>query len=241
MGAVPRAFTHPPQPPPPSLPASALLPSPPSRVSPTWQPERASQTGACGGDSSTGSSSWPHCRPMLNVHFWPQPDAAQGGRPHFLLLNTQASWIPSNAATPCCLRAFAQAVPSAWKALSYCFLVRKFLKKFFLIYLFVLGCAGSSLLCKLFPSCGKRRLLSSCGILASHHSGFCCEARAPGCMGFSSCGFQALEHGLGSCDAQTYLLHCMWDLPGPGMDHVSYSGRQILYHWATREALLREF
>ena len=173
----------------------------------------------CGG-SSTGSPRGPSVAPVLHTHFWPQPDAAQRGRPHFPLLSTQASWIPSNAAIPCCLRAFAQAVPSAWKAVLYCFLVRNFfLKK--IVSLFVFGCAGSSLLCKLFSSCGERRLPSSCGTLASHHRGFCCGAWALGCIGFSSCGSWALEHKLRSCDTQTYLLHCMWDLPEPGMELMS--------------------
>ena len=40
-----------------------------------------------------------------------------------------------------------------------------------------------------FSGCGELGLLSSCGVGASHRSGFSCEARA-------------LEHvGFGSCDA----------------------------------------
>ena len=54
------------------------------------------------------------------------------------------------------------------------------------LFLAVLGlccCTG------FFSSCGKRGLLSSCGVLASHCGGFsCCRARALGCLGFSSCG-----------------------------------------------------
>ena len=39
--------------------------------------------------------------------------------------------------------------------------------------------------------------------------------------GFSSCGTWALEHRLSSCGSWAYLLHGMWDLPGPGHEPVS--------------------
>ena len=42
--------------------------------------------------------------------------------------------------------------------------------------------------------------------------------QALGCTGFSSCGFQALEHRLNSW---VHGLSCMWDLPGPGIELVS--------------------
>ena len=41
------------------------------------------------------------------------------------------------------------------------------------------------------------------------------------CVGFSSCGLQALECRLSSCCSQAYLLHGMWDLPGPGLKPMS--------------------
>ena len=45
--------------------------------------------------------------------------------------------------------------------------------------LFIFGCAGSSLLCQLFVSCGEWRLAFSCGAWTSHFSGFsCCRAPA---------------------------------------------------------------
>ena len=69
--------------------------------------------------------------------------------------------------------------------------------KFLLMYF---GSAGSSVPRRLFSSCGKWGLLSSCGVRASHCSGFsCCRARALGHTGFSCCDLQALEHRLGSC------------------------------------------
>ena len=39
--------------------------------------------------------------------------------------------------------------------------------------------------------------------------------------GFNSCGSWALECRLSSCDARAYLLHGMWDLPGPWLEPVS--------------------
>ena len=50
------------------------------------------------------------------------------------------------------------------------------------IILFIFGCAGYSLLLRLF---------SSCGTWASHCGGFSCEAQTPGHVGFSSCTSQA--------------------------------------------------
>ena len=39
--------------------------------------------------------------------------------------------------------------------------------------------------------------------------------------GLSSCDLQALERRLSSCGARAWLLHGMWDLPGPGLGPVS--------------------
>ena len=53
--------------------------------------------------------------------------------------------------------------------------------------------AGSSLLCRLYPSCSELWLLSSCSARVCHHSSFsCCRAWAPWHTDFSS-GFWALE------------------------------------------------
>ena len=58
------------------------------------------------------------------------------------------------------------------------------------------GCAGSLVL---------RRLLSSCGVQASHCSGASCGAWALGCAGFRSSG------------AWAWLPRIVWNLPGPGI------------------------
>ena len=56
-----------------------------------------------------------------------------------------------------------------------------------------------------------------------------------GAIAFSA---QALEHRLNSCGAQAWLLRGTWDLPRLGTERVSWIGRQILQHWATREVPL---
>ena len=59
-------------------------------------------------------------------------------------------------------------------------------------YLFISGCAGSSLLCKDFSLVAMSGGSSSCAAWASHWSGFsCCEAQTLGHSDFRSCGTQA--------------------------------------------------
>ena len=63
-----------------------------------------------------------------------------------------------------------------------------FFKITLLICLFIFGCTGSLLLCRLFASCGEWEPLSSWSTWASHASGFSyCKAQALGSTGFSSC------------------------------------------------------
>ena len=55
-------------------------------------------------------------------------------------------------------------------------------------------------------------------VWATHCDAFlCCGAGSLGRLGFISCGACALEQKLSSCGAGAYLLHGMWDLPGPGI------------------------
>ena len=59
---------------------------------------------------------------------------------------------------------------------------------FLFLYSFIFGCAGSSLLHRLFSSRGEQRLLSSFNVQASHCGGFSyCGAQVLGHAGFSSC------------------------------------------------------
>ena len=78
-----------------------------------------------------------------------------------------------------------------------CFIIINFL--FLFIYLFVFGCARSSLLHGLFSSFGQQGLLSSWSVQASYRADFSCGIRALGGAGFSNCGSQALEQRLNSC------------------------------------------
>ena len=107
------------------------------------------------------------------------------------------------------------------------------LKLFFLslfknngVYVFIFGSAGSSLQHRLFPSCGERGLLSSCGVqgfsLRWRLLVWSMRSRARGLpCGLRSCSSQALEHRLNSCGAWAFLPHSMWDFPGPGTKPVS--------------------
>ena len=75
-------------------------------------------------------------------------------------------------------------------------------------YFFIFGCAGSSLLPELFPSCGELRLLSRGGAWTCRCGGFsCCRAQALGTWasvvatrGLISWGSRTLEHaGFSTC------------------------------------------
>ena len=97
-----------------------------------------------------------------------------------------------------------------------------FFKIYKYTYIFIFGCAGSLLLLGLFSRYEKRGLLSSCGVRASHCSGFsCCRAQALGHAGFHSCSPWAPEHRLNSCGTRVKLLCSMWDLSGSSIEPVS--------------------
>ena len=82
--------------------------------------------------------------------------------------------------------------------------VTKFLSFFFFNYLFLFGCAGSSLPQGLSSGCSEQGLLCSFSAQVSHCCGFpCCGAWALRHTGFSSDGLQVLEHRLNSCGAWT--------------------------------------
>ena len=92
------------------------------------------------------------------------------------------------------------------------------MRVFKIFYLFVFGCATSSLVCGLF---------SSYGMWASHCDGFFCWGDT-GSMRLgllacelSICGSQAREHSLNNNCAWVYLLFGMWDLPRSGIEPLS--------------------
>ena len=111
--------------------------------------------------------------------------------------------------------------PKWWNSLKcfLCLLTIQYLKKKS-FYLFIVGCAESSLPWELFSSYSDQGLLSSCGAWAFHCSGFsCCKAWALGLI--------AAARGLNRCGTWALLTG---DHPGPGIEPVSP------YHWAPREA-----
>ena len=125
-----------------------------------------------------------------------------------------------------------------WGRLRGCCYVLYCLFKTSIMYLFIFGYTGSSMLLGLFSSCGEWGILSSCGVRASHCGGFsCCEAEPLGCRGFRSCspwaqqlwlpgsrvnGSIAMAHRL-SCSAACGIF------PDQGLDpNVSCVGRQTL-------------
>ena len=97
-----------------------------------------------------------------------------------------------------------------------------FLKNFtiLVIYLFI-GYTGALLLPQAFLQLWRGGLLSSCGMQASHCSGFSfCKVTSSRAQGLQLLRLLALEHRLNSCGSQAQLLRSMWDLPGSGIEPV---------------------
>ena len=123
-----------------------------------------------------------------------------------------------------------------------CFLNFPFLKSFF-FNLFILFLVELGLCC-----CSQA--FSSCSVRVSHCEGFfCCGTWALGTrasvvaahrlssygLQFRSCDSRVLECKLSTCGTQAYLIHVMWNLPGPGSNACPLFGRQILTQYTTRE------
>ena len=68
------------------------------------------------------------------------------------------------------------------------------------------------------------------------------QASGGAARGLSSCSLRAPEHRLNSYGTRASFLCGMWDLSRTGIEPIiSCTGRQILHHWATREALNIEY
>ena len=113
----------------------------------------------------------------------------------------------------------------------------------FLIILCIFGCAGSSLLCGLFSSCGKRGLLSGCGTRASYCvASLVAQYKLQGTWVsvVVACG---LEQRIHSCGTRAQLLCGMWDLPrqgkgsNPCLLHWQADFFFFFKHWDNKEAL----
>ena len=100
---------------------------------------------------------------------------------------------------------------------------------FVYIILFIYGCAGSSLLHRLFSSCGEWELLfvavwgllTAVASLVAEHGFWGSQASVAAMRGLSSGASQAPEHSHSSCGTWARLLLHMWDLPRPGIEPVS--------------------
>ena len=123
-----------------------------------------------------------------------------------------------------------------------------FLNKF--IYLFIFGCVGSLLLCTGFLQLRRAGATLRCSVRASHFGGFSCLSMALGtwdsvvvARGLGSCGLQALELRLSSCDARAQQLWRKGLVASRhagssrtrDRTHVPCIGRRILNHCTTRE------
>ena len=104
------------------------------------------------------------------------------------------------------------------------------------IILFIFGYARSSLLHRLFSSCGYSGRLHVSDAQASHCRGFSCwGAQALGSADFTSAW--TLEHRPNSCGTQAWLLHGTWESSLTwDRTRVSCIGRCFLYHLTSWEA-----
>ena len=76
----------------------------------------------------------------------------------------------------------------------------------------IFGYMGSSLLCRLFSSCGEWGHSSLWYTCFSLWWLLCCGARALWHLGFSSCSSQVPEHRLNNCGTWVWLPCSMWEL-----------------------------
>lgn len=61
------------------------------------------------------------------------------------------------------------------------------------------------------------RLFTEVASLVAEHGALGRVASVVTARGLSSCGSPALTHRVNSCDARTWLLHNIWDLPRSGI------------------------
>ena len=64
-------------------------------------------------------------------------------------------------------------------------------------------------------------LLIAVASLVVEHGAVGVRASVVVARGLSSCGSQVVECRLSRCGAWAYLLHGIWDLPGPGLEPMS--------------------
>ena len=102
-------------------------------------------------------------------------------------------------------------------------------RQIFFNYLFLFGCAGSSLPRRVFSSCGEwvllcvmvRELLITVASLVAECKLQGMQASVVAAHVLSICNSWNLENRLSSCDAWAYLICCKWYLPGPRIEPMS--------------------
>ena len=99
---------------------------------------------------------------------------------------------------------------------------------FCILFIFIFGCAWSSLLCRLVSSCewgllsiAVHRLLIAVASLVAEHGLQNTWASVVVAHELSSCSTWALEHRLNSLGSWAQLLCSMWDLPRSGPEPMS--------------------
>ena len=136
-------------------------------------------------------------------------------------------WLASQKASDImsfCLPAFDDILYSCLSRLSVKYRLTRCRLRFFFFDLYtLLYLAALGLRCctQAFSSCGQwiyslvavRRLLAEVASLTAEH-----RLQAQGLI---SCGWRPLESAGGSSCERAQLLHCMWDLPRPGIKLVS--------------------
>ena len=123
-----------------------------------------------------------------------------------------------------------------WCGFLECLLVYFEIHLFMYLFLAVLGLHCCTWL---FSSCSEQGLLSSCDAQASHLVASLVDRTAAGHMSFSTCGSRALGYRLDHCGLNSCDLVAPWNVGSSQIRDqicISHIGRQILYHWATREA-----
>ena len=112
---------------------------------------------------------------------------------------------------------------------------------FFNLFIYF-GVCWVSVSMQVFLYLWQEGLLSSCNAQVSRCRSLSCHrAQALECLGFGSCGSQALEHRLSSCGTCAELLGSTWDIPGPGIEPESPALASRFFTTEPRGKPLAEF
>ena len=91
----------------------------------------------------------------------------------------------------------------------------------FLNFSFFPAVLGLRCFARAFSGCSECELLFLVAHGSSSQRLLWLRSTGSGCAAFGSCGLHALERRLSSCGTRASLLRGMWNLPGPGIEHMS--------------------